>query len=118
VTEDAIITKHQGSKPYERNSSMWQGDPTKEFFFLVSRRDQQVTGPLTRAAWEQSSLPSFASLQWATPHNPNFWAPLLGNLALLTFAAIYLRWPMFLVVVVAAVVAFSLLRLRRRRAAA
>ena len=96
---------------------MWQSDPTKEFFFLVSRRDQQVTGPLTRAAWEQSSLPSLASLQWAAPHNPNFWTPLLANLFFLTFAAVYLRWAMLLVVLVAAVVAFSLSRLRKRRRA-
>jgi hypothetical protein len=113
VTDDFIITKNLGAQPHEKNPVMWQGDPTKEFFFVVRREDEEVTGPLTQQEWEQSGFPALSSLNWATPRNPNFWTPLLGDLLFLGFAAVYFGWPVLVLALVASL-GFWLLRRNRR----
>jgi len=116
VTKDAIITKHLGAKPYQANPSMWQGDPAKEFFFLVQREDQKVIGPLSREAWDASGLPGLSSLHWTEPRNPNFWTPVVGDLLFMGLAIVYARWPALLAII--AVCALILLRLRSRQSRA
>jgi hypothetical protein len=118
VTDDFIITKNLGCKPHEGNPSMWQGDPSKEFFFLVRREDQRVTGPLTRQQWEGSALPALSSLNWTKPRNPNFWTPLVGTVFFLGFAAIYFGWPVLALAFVAVIGFWALRRKRRSRGAA
>jgi hypothetical protein len=117
VTEASIITRHLGFKPHEDNPSMWEGDPAKEFFFVVRRDNQHITGPLTRLEWEEAGLPALSSIEWVEPRNPNFWRPLLGDLFFLGFAAVYFGWPLLLLAA-AALLAVWLIRRRRKGAAA
>jgi hypothetical protein len=110
VTDDAIVTKHLGSQPVVGRPDLAQIDPTQEFFFRVRRSDEDVAGPYTRAAWQQEKdLPALSSLAWFRPRNPSFWVPLLGDLFMLGFFALYAGWP-----VIAAIsslwVAFALYR--------
>jgi hypothetical protein len=117
VTDEFIVTRHAGSKPHERNPSMWQGDPSQEVLFLVRRADEQIRGPLERQEWEKAGLPVLSSLKWVEPRNPNFWTPLLGDLFFLGFTAVYFGWPILLLAL-AALSGFWLFRRRRRAQAA
>lgn len=112
VTEDFIITRNLGARRHEENPAIWQGDPTKEFFFLVARKDQQVAGPLTREEWERDDLPDLATLDWVVPRNPRFWTPLLGDLSALGFMAVYAGWPLLAALLIAS---FALVLVRRNR---
>jgi hypothetical protein len=117
VTDEFIITRHAGSKPHERNPSMWQGDPSQEFLFLVRRADEKITGPLGREEWAEAGLPNLSSLNWVEPRNPNFWTPFLGDLFFLAFTTVYFGWPIVLLAL-AALIGLWLFRRSRRRARA
>jgi hypothetical protein len=113
VTDAAILTKHFGVTRNERNPSIPEGDPTKEFFFLTSRKDKQITGPLTADEWRQRRLASLAAVTWVEPRNPDFWFPLFGDMMFLGYLVIivlYSWWPVAL-----AVLAAVLLLLYRRK---
>jgi hypothetical protein len=100
VTEDSIVTKNLGAKPAEGEPAKVQIDPAKEFFFLVRRADESITGPLTRVEWEKANLPNLSTLHWVRPSNPSFWTPLLGNLAFVGFIVSMVAIPVVLVVVI------------------
>ena len=115
LANDSIFTRHLGAKPHERNPSMWQGDSSQEFFFVVQRDDQRVTGPLTLREWDNAGLPAISSIQWVKPKNPNFWTPLLGDLIFLGFIVVQFGWPV--IVVLLALWAFRRIRQKARAAA-
>ena len=68
LTEDSIGLKSFGV----RSDGASVVDPQNQFFFLVRRSDQRVTGPLTREEWEAAGLPGLSSLHWLAPRNPVF----------------------------------------------
>jgi hypothetical protein len=110
VTGDAIVTKHLGSQAVVGRPELVQIDPTQEFFFHVRRSDEAVAGPYTRADWQQEEdLPALSSLAWMRPRNPSFWVPLLGDLFMLGFFALYVGWPV-IAAISALWVAFALYR--------
>jgi hypothetical protein len=111
VTDKMLFTRHFGVRPNERNPSVPEGDPNKEYYFAVVRATHHVTGPLTRDAWERTGLPTLSSLQWAAPKNPNFWTPLIGNVSFLVFVLVVYGWPYIAAVVV---IAASIWLYRRR----
>jgi len=113
VTEDSIVTRNVGAKVVEGDPGRRQIDPNQEFFFLVRRADEAVTGPLTKVEWEEAGLPNLSSLQWIQPRNPNFGTRLLGNLLFFGFIAAVYGIP--LIVLATAVFAFRRYRRGARR---
>lgn len=122
VTDDTIYTRHDGVRRNKGNPSMPEGDPTKEFFFLVRRDNAHATGPLTREDWEARGFPSITSIQWTTARNPNFFLPLVGNTVFLIVSLVYLAtrvprwWTVLAVFAIAAVVWLGYRLVRRVRA--
>lgn len=56
-------------------------DSTKEYYFIVSKEDDSVIGPLSEADFvNHPNVLSVGSIEWTVPKNPDFWGPLLGNL--------------------------------------
>lgn len=117
VTDTAILTKHFGVTRNKKNPSIPEGDPDKEFFFLTNRMDKRITGPLSRADWEQRGSPSLSAVTWVEPRNPNFWLPMFGDLMFLGFVLLFWWWPVALVALAAILIWFYVRRQRRRNAA-
>ena len=56
-------------------------DSTKEFYFIVSKADDSVIGPLSKTDFvNHSNVLSVDSIEWKVPKNPNVRKPLIGNL--------------------------------------
>jgi hypothetical protein len=114
VTSDQIVTRHFGARLDPENPLLGEQDPSKELFFFVSRRTLEVVGPLSRAEFDQSPLKPTGEPKWQAPHNPNFWRPLLGQLAFIGITLLIFGTPV--VAVGAGIwVGWRLLRRRLRR---
>jgi hypothetical protein len=94
LTKNEIITRHVGAKRSKLNPTMWDSDGTREFYFRVSRADERVEGPYTRAEWKVKELPELTSLNWTEPQNPNVVTPLFGRALFLTYSLSYFLWPL------------------------
>jgi len=116
VTAESILTRHEGVRPHPKNPTVPDGDPSKEFFFIVSRDTRAVTGPFDRGTLVSRSSALVDQIRWVAPHNPNFWRPLLGDLIFLSFTLLLFGWPIG-VLVFLFLLGWWWLR-RRRRAAA
>ena len=52
-----------------------------------------IEGPFDRVAFANRWPVSSGKLQWVSPHNPNFWLPLLGSLLFLSYTLLFFGWP-------------------------
>jgi hypothetical protein len=91
VTAGRIFTKNHG------RTCRFQGDPgrdidtTTQFYFIVSKADDKVTGPLSEAEFARhSAVVRTGTIDWKRPRNPNILLPLAGSLFFLTFALPFL----------------------------
>jgi len=114
VTDSQIYTRHEGAMPHEQNSSMRQGDPSKEYFFVVDRETKEITGPLEANEFHRSY--SSGHIKWQNPKNPKIWTPLLGNLMFFGFYIVFVWWPI-LIVFLAIVLAIWFWKRRAKSAA-
>ena len=118
VTPDFIFTHHHGARPDRDNPPLREADPSRSFFFRVSRSDSSVTGPIPGAIWEAEHSDVESTLEWHEPENPNFWLPLLGSLMFLCLSLPFIAYQAWPVVLSLAVVLCALAYWRRRDVAA
>ncbi len=120
TTTEFIFTKNFGRKP--RN--MFDGDTfqdidsSREFFFIISKVTDEVTGPLSAGQFHgHPEVKSLGSLDWQKPKNPTFWLPLLGTLMFLAFTITIFAIKYFWITITVSVVVFVLLinSLRKKR---
>ena len=122
-TPNYILTKNLGRK----SRSLFEGDtfqnvdPSQEHFFVIAKANDEVHGPFS--AEEFSKRPEVANLgrlDWQIPKNPNFWAPLLGNLMFLAFSIPILAIKFFWItvpVIIGLILLISHIRKKRKKTA-
>ncbi len=89
MTPEFIFTKHAGRSSGKHPSGVTyeEVDRSREFFFLVAKKDNAVTGPLTKREFEGHPLVKKGSaISWTKPRNPNIVRPLLGSAMFLLVA--------------------------------
>lgn len=94
-TASHLLVKTLGVMPHPKNPTMPTGDPSKEFYFLVEKQTNKVTGPLSKEEFIANKLvPS--NINWESPSNPNILLPLFGSLMFLAIYALLFGWPLIL----------------------
>ena len=88
----------------------------RESYFVVTKGPDEVVGPLSSADFaKRPEVASLGPLDWKSPRNPNFWAPLLGSLLFLVLAIPILAIKFFWIVIPVVVAILVLRNVRRRR---
>jgi hypothetical protein len=119
TTERFVFTRNLGKRA--RNlfvgDTFQDVDPTQEFFFILAKGTDAVTGSLTRQEFSSRPEVTAASpIGWCTPRNPNFWLPLGGDLLFLAYSIPILSVMYFWVTVpLVAAVILLIAHIRRRR---
>jgi len=95
ATKDFVFTKNLGRKPrnHFEGDTLDNVDPSKDFYFIISKKAGQVMGPFSESEFTNHSLiKASGSINWKHPKNPNFFLPLLRSLMALSFLAIHYFW--------------------------
>lgn len=94
-------------------------DYSREFFFVVDRNTDEVSGPFTAAQFQADpNVIHAVPIQWKSPSNPNIVVPLLGMLMFLAYAAVILGSPLLIFLPVVIIVIYNVRRRKRERKAA
>ena len=112
-----IFTRHIGRTPRNlfAGDTFEELDTSQEFFFVVDRNSDSVSGPFSAVQFQANpNVAQAAPIQWQEPSNPNIARPILGSLMFLAFSAIFLGWP--LLIVALAIMVFVYVARSRRRA--
>ncbi|WP_153559504.1 hypothetical protein, partial [Roseimaritima sediminicola] len=90
-------------------------DPSQQFFFVLDKSDDRLTGPFTIAEFQkQPGVPAEENLQWTEPRNPNAASAAIVGWIFLSAALLMIGWPIFLIVGVAGLAVF-VVRAQRRK---
>lgn len=110
--EKFVFTRNIGTK----DRHLVAGDPfqdldhTNEFYFIVSKEDDEVIGPLSETDFvNHPNVLSVNAIDWHVPKNPNFWTPLGGNL-LFCFSSALIS-----ISVISGIVLILIIRKKRKR---
>lgn len=107
VGSSHIFTRHIGRKPRNlfTDDTFEELDYPQEFFFVVDRSSDTVSGPFSSAQFQVNpKVSQEAPIQWEKPRNPNIVIPILGSLIFLAFSVVIFGWPLLLLALLVAVV--------------
>ncbi len=83
MKDEFILTKNAGSVPKNllEGDTFEKADYEKELYFLIPKATDEPLGPYTKTAFfDILGERGIQNVEWVKPKNPNFWAPLFGNL--------------------------------------
>lgn len=115
VTDNAVYTRHSGSRSHPQQPRLRSRDKTVEYYYRVDRESGVSVGPVRAEHLALLDFPTVSHLDWTRPANPNVLMPLVGTLLALGFAAVAFKWPAALLLALCA--GMAAWRLRRRRVA-
>lgn len=94
-----------------------EGDPSKEYYFIVNILDSSINGPLIGQQFNiEANNIGFSSIDWMDSKNPNFWTPLIGTLMFLAISLpiLYVKY-WFYTLPISAVLIFLISAWNRKR---
>lgn len=121
VGKTHIFTRHIGAKPRNEfpGDTYKELDYSREFFFVVDRQTDSVSGPYAEAQFQVNPhVVQAVPIQWESPSNPNVVLPLFGSLMFLLFAAIILGSPLLVFAPIVIIVIYNIRRRKRERKSA
>lgn len=95
-------------------------DPTKEFYFIITKGTEAVVGPLSKEDFaKRPEVVSLGQLDWKTPRNPSFWIPLLGTIffIVLSIPMLAIKFFWIIIPIVVAILVLRNAKWRREEAA-
>ena len=86
--KDYIFTKNYGRKPRNlfKGDTLEESDLSKEFYFIIIKESDNVTGPLSESEFMQHPIvKQMEVIKWKKPRNPNVILPLFGSIIFLFY---------------------------------